>query len=158
MKRNSAKKKRERKAHRSYLELNLLHDHVFHSRAEVSRFEDDVLFSSHVEKHYYFGLLLLLLLLREEDRLWIAPHQILSLAGVGQRSSSLEHQNALLFVFSSGSPASSSSFDSSSPSSSSRCDALSRGWCSSTREQRGGEVTNISRKRKIRSPFSGFRV
>ena len=156
MKRNSAKKKRERKAHRSYLELNLLHDHVFHSRAEVSRFEDDVLFSSHVEKHYYFGLLLLLLL-REEDRLWIAPHQILSLAGVGQRSSSLEHQNALLFVFSSmGSPAS-SSFDSSSPSSS-RCDALSRGWCSSTREQRGGEVTNISRKRKIRSPFSGFRV
>ena len=81
MKRNSAKKKRERKAHRSYLELNLLHDHVFHSRAEVSRFEDDVLFSSHVEKHYYFGLLLLLLLLREEDRLWIAPHQFSLLRG-----------------------------------------------------------------------------
>ena len=80
MKRNSAKKKRERKAHRSYLELNLLHDHVFHSRAEVSRFEDDVLFSSHVEKHYYFGLLLLLLL-REEDRLWIAPHQFSLLRG-----------------------------------------------------------------------------
>jgi len=84
------------------------------------------------------------------------PAPILSLAGVGQRSSSLEHQNALLFVFSSGSPASSSSFDSSSPSSSSRCDALSRGWCSSTREQRGGEVTNISRKRKIEAPFQGL--
>ena len=45
------KNARTHTAHRSYLELNLLHDHVFHSRAEVSRFEDDVLFSSHVEKH-----------------------------------------------------------------------------------------------------------